>query len=301
MTTKKEDDIRTLIAAAYEAGALAVHQNWQEDREPDFSEAASDHVASVAETIRTALSVPLGMGEDMPERTSSAAARQHAPEGVAFQTRVSDWMMQCFGANITNSKLERCYRFSEEAGELVQALGMTEQQWHDIGTYVWGRPVGEPSQEVGGVMVTLAALCFAADLNMAEDGETELTRINSPAVMDKIRAKHAAKVLRTPFSALPGQPSEGTEPAYQKPGPEYSPTTPQAPDSSVALEWNGNAALMLNGRAIGHIYKAGTEFGIAGWQITDTFPTETEARQALETAAREWLSIPSPSAARKDG
>ena len=43
--------------------------------------------------------------------------------------------------------------------------------------YVWSRPIGEPEQEVGGVMVTLAAYCLAADLDMHAAGETELARI----------------------------------------------------------------------------------------------------------------------------
>lgn len=121
-----------------------------------------------------------------------------------FQSRVADWMMQCFGADITNSLMERCYRFSEEAGELVQSLGMTEQQWHDIGAYVWGRPVGETHQEIGGAMVTLAALCHAADDDMDKAGYDELARVSTPEMIDKIRRKHNDKKLRIPTSALPG-------------------------------------------------------------------------------------------------
>lgn len=132
------------------------------------------------------------------------SARQHAPDGEAFQKRVSDWMMQCFGADITNSLEERCYRFFEEAGELCQALGMDADKAHALVDYTWEREKGEPSQEVGGVMVTLAAMCFAANLDMDVSGEAELIRISAPEIMDKIRRKHAAKVLRTPHSALPG-------------------------------------------------------------------------------------------------
>lgn len=36
------------IKAAYIQGALDVHTNWQEDRDPDFTEAASDYLASLA-------------------------------------------------------------------------------------------------------------------------------------------------------------------------------------------------------------------------------------------------------------
>jgi len=125
--------------------------------------------------------------------------------GIDYQARVGEWMIACFGSDITNSLAERCFRFFEEAGELCQALDMTEDMAHQLVAYTWGREKGLASQEVGGVMVTLAALCFAANLDMAEDGETELTRISAPEVMDKIRRKHAAKVLRTPHDAIPGQ------------------------------------------------------------------------------------------------
>ncbi len=125
-------------------------------------------------------------------------------KGAPFQARVADWMMTCFGAGITNSLEERCLRFFEEAGELCQALGMTEKQAVDLVTYTWGRDKGEPGQEVGGVMITLAAMCHAAGLDMVVAGETELARIGAPETIDEIRRKHHAKTLRTSNSALPG-------------------------------------------------------------------------------------------------
>ncbi|MGZ3297707.1 MAG: hypothetical protein ACXU8O_01725, partial [Asticcacaulis sp.] len=120
----------------------------------------------------------------------------------AFQARVGKWMLACFGPDITNSKMERCYRFFEEAVELCQSLGMTEDMAKQLVAYTWGRDKGEPGQEAGGVMVTLAALCSAGGLDMVREGETELARIDTPQVMDKIRAKHAAKVLRTSHTAI---------------------------------------------------------------------------------------------------
>lgn len=44
---RERDDVKTAIIAAYEAGALAVHENWQEDRDPDFTEAAHDYAVSI--------------------------------------------------------------------------------------------------------------------------------------------------------------------------------------------------------------------------------------------------------------
>ncbi len=116
-----------------------------------------------------------------------------------FQPRVQPWMRVCFGDVIPFDKIERADRFIEEALELVQTTdGFTVERAHALVDYVFGRPVGEPAQEVGGVMVTLAALCLANGLDMHTAGEAELTRIWTK--VDVIRAKQAAKPTG---SALP--------------------------------------------------------------------------------------------------
>jgi len=53
---------------------------------------------------------------------------------------------------------------------------------------------------VGGVMVTLAALCLASGIDMYSAAERELARINQPEIVAKIRTKQAAKPTG---SALP--------------------------------------------------------------------------------------------------
>lgn len=118
-----------------------------------------------------------------------------------FQHRVAPWMMACFSAEIARDTRERNHRFLEEALELVQACGCTKSEAHQLVDYVFGRPAGEKVQEVGGVMVTLAALCLAQDLDMHEAGETELTRIWM--VIDKIRAKQEAKPRHSPLPEHP--------------------------------------------------------------------------------------------------
>lgn len=116
-----------------------------------------------------------------------------------FQSRVRPWLQACFGAEIAADKVERNHRFLEEALELVQATGCTQSEAHQLVDYVFGRPVGEPSQEVGGVMVTLAALCLAHELDMHADAETELARIWTK--VEAIRAKQAAKPKHSPLPA----------------------------------------------------------------------------------------------------
>jgi hypothetical protein len=115
-----------------------------------------------------------------------------------FQTRVMPWMLACFGAEISSDTVERNHRFLEESLELVQACGCTQDDAHQLVDYVYGRPVGKLPQEVGGVMVTLAALCLANKVDMHALGEVELARIWT--LVDQIRAKQKAKPK---FSPLP--------------------------------------------------------------------------------------------------
>ncbi|WP_421983411.1 hypothetical protein [Roseibium sp.] len=92
---------------------------------------------------------------------------------------------------------ERNHRFLEEAIELVQSTGCTRSEAHQLVDYVYDRPTGRPHQEAGGVMVTLAALCIAAGLNMHAAGVDELAR--NWANSDKIRKKQASKPKHSPL------------------------------------------------------------------------------------------------------
>jgi hypothetical protein len=137
-------------------------------------------------------SVPLFTAEQMRDY---AAAAHLAP----LQQRVQPWMTACFGPAISADTQERNHRFIEEALELVQACGATQSEAHQLVDYVYGRPVGEKVQEVGGVMVTLAALCLAQGLDMHQAGEVELARIWTK--VEQIRAKQAAKPKHSPLPA----------------------------------------------------------------------------------------------------
>jgi hypothetical protein len=125
------------------------------------------------------------------------AARVAGAQAAPFQARVQPWMMACFGEAISTDTVERNHRFFEEATELVQACGMPPSDAHMLVDYVYGRPVGDKPQEVGGVMVTLAALCLAQGMDLHEAAETELARIWTK--VDLIRAKQAAKPKGSPL------------------------------------------------------------------------------------------------------
>lgn len=144
----------------------------------------------------------------------SLASGGQAPAGATFQQRVQPWLLQCFGAEIAADRVERNHRFLEESIELVQALGCTASEAHQLVDYVFGRPVGDPPQEVGGVMVTLAALCLASGLDMHDAGEVELRRISAPELVAKIRAKQAAKPKHSPLpQSVAHQPGSALEDA----------------------------------------------------------------------------------------
>lgn len=123
-----------------------------------------------------------------------------APAPEAYQKRVAAWTLECFGAEITADKVERADRFIEEALELAQATGWPADRAHALVDYVFGRPTGEIGQEVGGVMVTLAALCNVFDIDIDAEARREVDRITQPEIVLKIRAKQAAKPTG---SALP--------------------------------------------------------------------------------------------------
>lgn len=108
-----------------------------------------------------------------------------------YQYRVKYWVLACFGEVIAANKLERNQRFLEEALELVQACGLSKTDCLRLIDYVYNREAGERSQEVGGVMVTLAALCNAWHVDMQTAAEKELTRVWS--CVNKIRLKQQSK------------------------------------------------------------------------------------------------------------
>ena len=116
-----------------------------------------------------------------------------------FQVNVARWLLSCFGKEIAIDKVERNQRFIEEALELVQACGGTREDCHMLVDYVFGRPIGEPQQEVGGVMVTLAALCFAQNMHIDECATNEITRCWQN--QDKIREKQLNKPRNSPYPA----------------------------------------------------------------------------------------------------
>lgn len=116
---------------------------------------------------------------------------------TSFQERVEGWLKACFTPAVRSDRTERTHRFLEEALELAQANGCSREDAVNLVEYVYGRPAGIADLEVGGVMVTLAALCSASQINMDEAGDRELER--NWERIETIRAKQAAKPHGSPL------------------------------------------------------------------------------------------------------
>lgn len=108
------------------------------------------------------------------------------------QFQVYTWAIQTFG-EWCGSPHERALRFLEEALELAQAAGLTQDDVARLVGHVFGRPLGEVPTELGQVTVTLLALAesFGQSLEALERAEVLRLLESDPR---ELRARHARKV-----------------------------------------------------------------------------------------------------------
>lgn len=110
----------------------------------------------------------------------------------SFQKKTTDWALECFGEESVHSTQERFDRFIEESVEFAQSCGYTKENVLAMVDYVYNEKIpGEPNQELGGVMVTLAVLCEAVHLDMNSAGDLELQRVRHK--INEIRKKNTSK------------------------------------------------------------------------------------------------------------
>ena len=228
---------------------------WLQGRERETEYLRADHVAVLlAEERRKALADAYQAAHDATTHPSAYACREairalsDAPAREPFQARVKPWMDACFGPEISADRIERGDRLLEEVFELLQSGGYPRERVAQLSSYVWSRPAGDPPQEVGGVMVTLAAYCLAHGIDMHEAGEVELARIWTK--VEKIRAKQAAKPTG---SALP------------QAWPQESPAREQHPDDAAVDRFAEAMKAKLSKKR---------EDGRGGWQDKDECPQE---------------------------
>lgn len=87
-----------------------------------------------------------------------------------------EWGIRCFGVDHMRNRRIRALRFAEEAVELAQACGVSEEKAAELVHVVYSRPQGTIHQELGGSMVTLAVLSRAVGYDLEDAFQVEILR-----------------------------------------------------------------------------------------------------------------------------
>jgi len=161
-------------------------------RHPLTAYVCADHFAQIMGLAGQAAPKPSrNRGTDMSRYPHyiANARDEHRPAVIRAATRderqtaVFDWCHRAFGTTVSVDDLaERGRRFLEEAIELFQANGGTVEELIKVSGIVFGRPVGEVHQEIGGVMVTLYALAEVLGLSVEECEVAEIDRVLSKPI-----------------------------------------------------------------------------------------------------------------------
>ena len=142
-------------------------------------------------------------GIDLPVGTPLYYKRE------SYQQRANSWAIEAVGPSQAADVRTRMDRFIEEAIEPAQSTGYDRERIAKLVEYVYGRPAGEPGQELGGVSITLACVASALGLSLEVAAETEYVRVNSPEVIERVRSKQHAKSALHEASPLPRNPDVG--------------------------------------------------------------------------------------------
>lgn len=115
-----------------------------------------------------------------------------------YEQKCGRWARVTLGEDDATNMDERCKRFLEESLELVQSLGMLKTEMLALVNYVCNRPPGDTRQEVGGVMVTLGALCAAVEqpIDLELEAAIELQRCWDHSAEIAEKQKHKPKEIR---------------------------------------------------------------------------------------------------------
>lgn len=213
--------------------------------------------------------------QEAEERYYSARddKRRTLPPEAPFQLRVADQLRHiCDEVGDYSDLTERRDRFVEEALELGQSLDMTEDEAHQLVRYVFSRPQGEPHQEFGGAMTTLAGLAHFSRTDLMKCAETELERCWQPVIVEKIRGKRSRRHGRGP---LPGTTQETSV------GPSAS-ENPRPIQAGMIEAGSGGALVLPHPLHGGAPYPAGVVLSdLAGQEGCDGEPYDTMQRLAV--------------------
>lgn len=189
---------------AHAANALTLAFFEEENRAPEGWVNTHDRLLELAEYLESSSQDPGQArtyleGTEYLERTREH--RETRPKPADFQAQVGAWMPKVFDTPTIENPLERGLRVLEEALELAQSVGVDQTHAERLLAHVMSRPSGQTRQEVGGLLVTVAALCNAAGVDMERAARDELDRCHE--AIDKIAAKHAAKAAQGLSAAAP--------------------------------------------------------------------------------------------------
>ncbi|MBP2498351.1 NTP pyrophosphatase (non-canonical NTP hydrolase) [Methylobacterium sp. PvP062] len=106
------------------------------------------------------------------------------------QVVVKDWITRVFGLRTLNLRF-RAERVLEEALELAQAAGYPQEKIAGLTAKVYANPPGALRQEVGGLGISVLALCETAEISADECEEAEILR-----VLSKSTAHFKARIER---------------------------------------------------------------------------------------------------------
>lgn len=117
---------------------------------------------------------------------------------IDMEGATGNWMRKCFGTSpellaLKSSVTERVARIVEEMTELAQAEGLTRDEVMRLVDDVYVREIGDPRQELGGVMICLAAYAHTKSFNLEEEWRKEFARISHPDKIERIRARQDTK------------------------------------------------------------------------------------------------------------
>lgn len=122
----------------------------------------------------------------------SREVRRVPNDRTARQAAVHAWCAAAFGPPHAASVETRALRLVEEAIEAAQAANCDPYTLHLLVNRVYARPVGELSQELGGVGVTLLALAHAHGVDADYCERFEFDRVLSKPLAH-FAAREAAK------------------------------------------------------------------------------------------------------------
>jgi len=81
-------------------------------------------------------------------------------DNMATMTQLAcDWVQRCFGADVLLNRQERALRLLEETLELAQSVGVPPSDVRTLVDYVYSRPPGMETREIGSVLLTAAVMC----------------------------------------------------------------------------------------------------------------------------------------------